>query len=451
MYELIKVKKTPKLQTIDSKRRGIALKRLAKMLPGAVLAIFALLIPVTPANAAADYLLDMYIKEDLAVTASMNVPIPEGPAGLLGGGLTCGLLKASNEFLPSSVGNLSNVKIDSCDQDNNKIHLEFSGQGHEGAQGWKITKDEIIMSFPPGIGAFPGESDSSIGGIRITFPGKIKSVEPNVGVISGNSWSIDNPSELNTVVTITASRHGSSLGLILGITIPLVLIIVAVLVAVAVLKNRKNKPGAQPFIDQGPSIPSGQSPMPGAAGMPTGVPRSTPEAVDRFPRQSPMPGTESPLPGTAGIPGGQPPVPGNARPPMPGASPQAGYPPQYGNFPPASYPPQAPQGQPGAPMPGGYYPYPNSPANPQNHAVGNYPYPYPPANPQNPAGGQPPMPTQGYGYGAPAPGFPPPQTPPRPPHPGAAAAPGQPEQPGRPKHAAYSPQPGQSGELGKPE
>ncbi len=340
------------------------MKRLAKMLLGALLAVLALLIPAEPANAANDYLLDMSIDADLEVHASMNIPLSEELATLLGGALDCGLIKAWDEFFPGGVRDLSNFKVESCDQQGNILSFELSGQAREGAQstnGWKITKDEIILSFSPGIGAASDANETDIGGIRVTFPGTVKSVEPNVGSTSGNIWSVDNPSEIDRTVTITAERNKPSFfsGLrpvhLIIITTLLLITIAAVIVAVLVIRNRKKKPQNSSRSKPDSSI------YPPSASMSKdlGIPGEQPHVVG-----SPqMPG----YPTAPGAPG------------MPGAAP---------------YPPNVPpQGQPAVPMPGGNYPY---------------PYPYPPANPQGSQAGYP-MPPQSYG--SPAPGFPPPQTP----------------------------------------
>ena len=102
----------------------------------------------------------------------------------------------------------------------------------------------------------------------------------------------------------------------------------------------------------------------------------------------------------------------------------------------APYPPNIPpQGQAGAPVPGGYYPY-------------QYPYLYPPANTQS-SQARYPMPPQGCG--TPSPGFQPPATPPQP----AAGEPAKPDDPNQNaeshsgKHIAHSPLPGQSGQPAK--
>lgn len=235
----------------------------------------------------------------------------------------------------------------------------------------------------------------NIGFLRLTFPGKILSVTPTVGNISGNTWTLDRPltaaerenvEQSDHIITITAERHSSKLGLILGITIPAALIIVAVIVLLIVRNNRKKKQQTLPAYQAGygsyPSSPftPGNSANPG---------------------QSPVPG----YPAAPGAPG------------MPGTAPYA--------------PNVPPQGQPGAPVPGGYYPY---------------QYPYPPANPQaSPAGY--PMPNQAYGM--PTPGFQPPAAVPQLGEPAKPDDPNQPAEPRSGKHLANSPQSGRSGQPAK--
>lgn len=89
-----------------------------------------------------------------------------------------------------------------------------------------------------------------IGYIRVTVPGKIKSVTPNIGKISGNTWTLEEPpiadeipklEKSGEIVTITAERYDSKLGLILKITIPAVVVIAAACVVLLGRRNRKKK------------------------------------------------------------------------------------------------------------------------------------------------------------------------------------------------------------------
>lgn len=224
------------------------MKRLAKMLIGTPLAVLALLMPAATANADDDYLLDMSIDENLAVHGSMNVRIPELPLFLDDDDLSCEQLETEPQYLPAEITGLDNFTMESCEQRGNVLHIDFSGQAKESNefnQGWKITEDEIILSFPPGISgktAFEdSDSASSIGGIRITFPGNVKTVEPGFGNTYDNTWSIDSANDIDSSVTITAERHASILGtsgmIILGL-----LVIVAIIAAVIVANNRKPQP-----------------------------------------------------------------------------------------------------------------------------------------------------------------------------------------------------------------
>lgn len=359
-----------------------------------------------------------------------------------------------DEKLLKNPNPMSSLKIKNKDELELKDYLPFSGPTSDLA---KIVKRE------------------NIGIIRYTFPGKVKRVNPEIGKISGNAWSQEKPltaaernktGNNNDRITITAERYGSKLGLILGITIPAALVIVAVIVLLVVRSNRKQKQqnlppyqagyGAYPPPPFMPGNPVHPAP-PRVPGYPV-VP-GTPGVQETAPSKS---GGRPAAPGASGIPAGQPPMPGGTKSPISGALTPGGYPPPYGSFPAppampgnpaqastpgysasgtpgmpggASYPPNVPpQAQPGAPLPGGYYPY-------------QYPYPYPPANPQTPGGWQPPMPNQANGTRTP--GFQPPA---------AAPQPGESEKPDDPnqaagshsgKHVATSPQPGQSGQPAK--
>ena len=483
------------------------MKRLAKMLIGAILAAFALVIPAAPANADDDYMIELTIDDDLNVREIMNVTIPEESFELMGNSDFCEQLENLAKVRMADAPGISNPELGNCEQHENNISFEITGKVKEdftSGEGWKVTDEEIVYSIPREVGMSSGLIDSTEGGVKITFPGKIKSVDPDIGTISGNSWSIDNAGNIDNQVTITAERHSSSSGLILGIAIPAALIIVAVIVLLIVRNSRKKKQPNLPPYQAGygayppPPFMPGNSPnpaqpqvpgypasgTPGAPGTPSKPPYQSesepplPGATGTFPGHQPpagnppTPGNQSPLPSAAGIPGVQPPKPESARisaqqPPMPGgakspisgAPTPGGYPPPYGGFPAppampgnpaqASTPGYPASGTPG--MPGGASYPPNVP--PQTQAGvpisgGNYPspypypYPYPPANPQNPGGGQPPIPNQANG--APSPGFQPPAADPQP---GESEKPDDPNQAAgfsSGKHVANSPQPGQS-------
>lgn len=253
----------------------------------------------------------------------------------------------------------SHFQLDGCVFEDNLFFLKHSGHYDEETlkqsssdRSLKLTaKDLLVLTIEKPYWKSRNSGDS-LGIARYTFPGKIKSVTPNIGEISGNAWTLEKPltpdqeKEIldNHGVVFTAALHPSHLGLILGITIPVALIIVAVIVLLIVRSKRKKK--QQPF----PPYPAGYGTYP----------------PQPFMSGNPAPGSTPGYPTSPGEPG------------TPGATP---------------YPPNVPPpGQPGAPTPGGYYPYP--PANPQGSPVGYS------------------MPNQAYGI--PTPGFPPPAAPPQP-------------------------------------
>ena len=253
----------------------------------------------------------------------------------------------------------SHFQLDGCAFEDNLFFLKHSGHYDEETlkqsssdRSLKLTADDQLVLTIEKPYWKSRNSGGSLGIARYTFPGKIKSITPDIGEISGNTWTLEKPltpdQEKQIVdnhgVVFTAALHPSHLGLILGISIPVALIIVAVIVLLIVRSKRKKKQ------QQLPAYPAGY-----------GAYQQQP-FMSGNPAQGSTPGYPA-----AGAPG------------VAGAAP---YPP---NVPPPA--------QPGAPMPGG-----------------NYTYPYPPANPQGSQAGYP-MPNQVYG--TPTPGFPPPATPPQ--------------------------------------
>lgn len=358
------------------------------LLAGILAASFTVL-PAPPAHAADQYLIDFSISEDLSFQQSFYLGKKKDFSEEYeteDSNKICEKLKSQQQQLlkehkqayKRQLG-IINQKVDNCTFQGSLFFIETSGKTDE-----KLLKNPTLISrlkiknqnelefiFAIPISQWFSELDKiakqeNIGIMRYTFPGKIKRVTPDIGKISGNSWSIDKSltsAERDKLersegkITITAERYGSNLGLILGITIPAALIIAAVILLLIVRCNRKKKqPDMLPY-------PAGNDVYPPQPFIPNN------------PAQGSTPG----YPAAPGAPG------------MPGATP---YPP---NIP--------PQGQPAAPVPGGYYPY---------------QYPYPPANPQGSQAGYP-VPPQSYG--APTPGFPPPAAPPQP----AAGQPGNPE------------------------
>ena len=403
-------------------KRAILTRRLPHLLLGGVLAALlvasSVVLPAAPAHAADHYLEDESVSEDLSFkTVSyygekddlVEKYETEDSEEL------CEKLKTDDKkyskedayFFRNELG-ITHRQLDNCIFVDSLVFLEYSGQYDEdllkkisskvankindnGELIWVITKPAEGWDFD--LGSTRVRND--IGIMRYRFPGKIKSLHPNAGKVSGNTWTLDDPpseEEEDQIgdnkgnIIITAERHSSNLGLILGITIPAALIIVAAIVLLVVRNNRKKKQQNLP---------------PYPAGSGTYPPPPFTLGNSPYPTQPQVPG----YPAAPGAPG------------MPGAAPYS--------------PNVPPPGQPGATLPGGYYPY---------------PYPYPPANPQGSPAGYP-LPNQAYGM--PTPGFQPPAADP---HPGEPAKPDDPNQPADPrsgKHLANSPQSGRAGQPAK--
>lgn len=387
-------------------KRAIVVQRLPHLLLGGLiiglLVASAVVLPATPAQAADQYFSDFSIAEDLSYQYSDYAGEKKDLSeeyGTEDSNKICEKLKSKQQRLlnqeSKSGAGIINQKVDNCRFQGSLFFIDISGKLDEKllknptsmSRLKIINEDELEYTNHIPLSAQSGDLDEiakreNLGIRRLTFPGKIKSVTPNIGKISGNTWTLDKPltsTERDKLkrsagdITFTAERHSSKLGLILGITIPAALIIVAIIVLLIVRSNRKKK--QQPF----PPYPAGSGAYPPPPFMPGNSPCPTQPQVPGYPA-----------------------APGN--PGMPGA---------------ASYPPNVPPpGQPGAPTRGGYNPY---------------PYPYPPANPQ----GSPvrySMPNQAYG--TPTPGFPPPAAPPQP-------AAGQQESPDDSNQANPTEQPGQ--------
>lgn len=363
------------------------------------LILFSLFASCSPAHAADKYIIDVSITPDLSFTLSYMEGTKEELARRFDTENSTEICKKLTTERSKEVGDVAKrdqlkvtpIEIGDCSVEDNYFFIAYSGKITAESLGFMdlinttFIVDDQISAFVDsrGLRMPEGVTGDDIGTMRFKLPGEIKNVTPDVGKVSGNTWTLENPlSETqilhNRIVIIKATRgtpvtnSGSNLGLILGSTIPAALIIVAVIVLLIVRSNRKKK----------------QQQLP-----------AYPAAYGAYPQQPFMSGNpaQGSTPGYPAAPG----APG-----MPGAAP---YPP---NIP--------PPGQPGAPMPGGYYPY---------------PYPYPPANAQSSPAGYP-LPNQAYG--TPPPGFPPPAAPPQP----AAEQPGNPEdsnqappadQPGREK------------------
>ncbi len=271
------------------------MKRLSMILLGTALTVFSLLVPAAPANAESGDI-RITIDRDLTVRAHIQIGFPldvETPWATL----TCGMV-ASGKVLPDILTSLSDFKIESCDSSTSSLSLEVTGQlkeDYQSASGWLVTENEIILNISPSIAqtlyaaglgrdnnndsdtgldydsdtdtesdpdmdTATNEGTESVGGLRVTFPGNIQTVESaesaesedsegsTIGESSGDTWSVNSVNEIDRTVTITAQRNPHkprSFFALLGTIILIGLIATAVIVAVAAvvgkLKNRPRK------------------------------------------------------------------------------------------------------------------------------------------------------------------------------------------------------------------
>lgn len=271
------------------------MKRLSMILLGTALTVFSLLVPVAPANAESGDI-RITIDRDLTVRAHIQIGFPldvETPWATL----TCGMV-ASGKVLPDILTSLSDFKVESCDSSTSSLSLEVTGQlkeDYQSASGWLVTENEIILNISPSIAQtlyaaglgrdnnndsdtgldYDSDTDTesdpdmdtannegteSVGGLRVTFPGNIQTVESaesaesedsegsTIGESSGDTWSVNSVNEIDRTVTITAQRNHHkprSFFALLGTIIVIGLIATAVIVAVAAvvgkLKNRPRK------------------------------------------------------------------------------------------------------------------------------------------------------------------------------------------------------------------
>lgn len=271
------------------------MKRLSMILLGTALTVFSLLVPAAPANAESGDI-RITIDRDLTVRTHIQIGFPldvETPWATL----TCGMV-ASGKVLPDILTSLSDFKIESCDSSTSSLSLEVTGQlkeDYQSASGWLVTENEIILNISPSIAqtlyaaglgrdnnndsdtgldydsdtdtesdpdmdTATNEGTESVGGLRVTFPGNIQTVESaesaesedsegsTIGESSGDTWSVNSVNEIDRTVTITAQRNHHkprSFFALLGTIILIGLIATAVIVAVAAvvgkLKNRPRK------------------------------------------------------------------------------------------------------------------------------------------------------------------------------------------------------------------
>lgn len=271
------------------------MKRLSMILLGTALTVFSLLVPVAPANAESGDI-RITIDRDLTVRAHIQIGFPldvETPWATL----TCGMV-ASGKVLPDILTSLSDFKIESCDSSTSSLSLEVTGQlkeDYQSASGWLVTENEIILNISPSIAqtlyaaglgrdnnndsdtgldydsdtdtesdpdmdTATNEGTESVGGLRVTFPGNIQTVESaesaesedsegsTIGESSGDTWSVNSVNEIDRTVTITAQRNHHKprsffalLGTIIVIGLIATAVIVAVVAVVGKLKNRPRK------------------------------------------------------------------------------------------------------------------------------------------------------------------------------------------------------------------
>lgn len=155
----------------------------------------------------------------------------------------------------------SNLQLDGCHFEGNRFFLRHSGYYDEETlkqsssdKSLKLIGDDILVLRIDNPTWDSSNLDTSLGIAHYTFPGKIKSVTPDIGEISGNTWILEKPLtadqkkqiEDNKGVVFTAARHPGEPGLSLGFTIAAVLFIVAsvgILVLATAPKKKLQNPG----------------------------------------------------------------------------------------------------------------------------------------------------------------------------------------------------------------
>ena len=339
-------------------KRAILAQRLPHFLMALVLTALlvasSVVLPAPSAQAAGEYFDDTSIHEDLSFESSMYIGEKDEVSEEIeteDSKEICEKVESvGDEFFRNRAEEfqekyaISNQQVKDCHISGSHIFVDYSGKYDENllmkatAEDWlRVTgQNEIVMKVD--LVSWDSEEflgkDDNIGIRRLTFPGRIKSINPDVGQVSGNTWiqdrhltaaERDKLGNTDDMITITAERQSSNLGLILGITIPAALIIVAVIVLLIVRSNRKKKQQSLP------PYPAGYGTYP-----PPFMPGNSAN-----PSQPQVPGYPA-APGAPGMPGAAPYPPNVPLPGQPGAVP---YPP---NVPPPA--------QPAAPTPGGYSP-----------------------------------------------------------------------------------------------
>ena len=302
-------------------KHAIVTQRLPHLLMGGVLTALlvasSVVLPAAPAHAADHYLIDESVSEDLSFKTVSYSGEKDDLAETYeteDSKELCEKLKTDDrkyskeyaDFFRNKLG-ITHSQLDNCIFVDSLVFLEYTGKYDEnllkkisseiankindnGELIWKIDKPAEGWDF--NLGSTRVRND--IGIMRYRFPGKIKSLHPNAGKVSGNTWTLDDPpteEEEDQIgdnkgnIIITAERHSSNLGLILGITIPAALIIVAVIVLLIVRSKRKKKqqnlsayPAGSGTYPPSPFMPGNsaypvQSPVPGYPAAP-GAPAS---------------------------------------------------------------------------------------------------------------------------------------------------------------------------------
>ncbi|MDU5541665.1 hypothetical protein [Varibaculum cambriense] len=246
---------------------------IASCLLAGLITATSLLVPTTPAQAADRYFLDISITEDLTQYTSQW--IGEKPtfskkyktqnSNTICQKYTSETNIAFKKYAKNNIEQFGLVdrKVRKCQLVGSHFFIDSSAKSSEdllkkatSPHALKLTdKHELVhrqMVTPTKLDLVfreVGKRDD-IGYMRVTLPGKIKSVTPNIGKISGNTWTLEEPpiadeipmlEKSGEIVTITAERYDSKLGLILKITIPAAVVIAAACVVLLGRRNRKGK------------------------------------------------------------------------------------------------------------------------------------------------------------------------------------------------------------------
>lgn len=252
-------------------KRINALQRLPRILFGITLASLValswLVLPVSSAQAATRYHFDWSLSENLhfnntsyqgekqELTKKYNTEDSQE---------ICEALTAERK---QEIKNLHpevdgyNLQLDGCHFEGNRFFLRHSGYYDEETlkqsssdKSLKLTGDDTLVLTIDNPTWDSHNLDTSLGIAHYTFPGKIKSVTPDIGEISGNTWILEKPLtadqkkqiEDNKGVVFTAARHPLEPGVSLGFAIPAVLFIVAsvgILVLATAPKKKLQNPG----------------------------------------------------------------------------------------------------------------------------------------------------------------------------------------------------------------